>query len=228
MPLTEIVFGHLNLFRVLGDGLHVVSILLLFLKMWRQKRCTGISLKTQQLYCAVFVTRYLDLFTSFISVYNELMKVLFLVTSFATVYYMRTKLYSSYQANEESDSLDVKYLIIFCATLSLIFNHGYSPLELLWVFSIYLEAVAIFPQLYMLRKTKEIENLTGHYMVCLGAYRMMYIANWIYRYVYDPNYGTQWIIWLSGVVQTVLYADFFYYYVKSKLHGHSMPVVLPA
>jgi hypothetical protein len=36
---------------------------------------TGISLKTQELFLIVFCTRYLDLFTRFIGLYNSTMKV---------------------------------------------------------------------------------------------------------------------------------------------------------
>ena len=35
-----------------------------------------------------------------------------------------------------------------------------APLQVLWTFSIYLEAVAIFPQLFVLHRTSKIENFT--------------------------------------------------------------------
>lgn len=37
--------------------------------------CTGISGKSQILFALVFTTRYLDLFSNFISIYNTVMKV---------------------------------------------------------------------------------------------------------------------------------------------------------
>ena len=33
---------------------------------------------------------------------------------------------------------------------------------MVWAFSIYLEAVAILPQLFLLQKQGEVENLTSH------------------------------------------------------------------
>eukprot|EP00697_Spironema_sp_BW2_P001039 gnl/Spiro4/11415_TR6026_c0_g1_i1.p1 gnl/Spiro4/11415_TR6026_c0_g1~~gnl/Spiro4/11415_TR6026_c0_g1_i1.p1 ORF type:complete len:257 (+),score=57.65 gnl/Spiro4/11415_TR6026_c0_g1_i1:85-771(+) len=228
MVLSETLFGSLNFFRATADMLHVLSFVLLFLKMWRVKNAIGISLKSQQLFVIVFITRYLDVFFSFVSVYNSVMKVLYLISSIATVYVMRTRLWTSYQQEIENDSFNSNYLLLLCGALALIFNHGYNIFALLWVFSIYLEAVAILPQLWMLLKTREVENLTSHYMICLGAYRALYILNWVYRWYTDPMYGPQWIIWISGVVQTVLYGDFAFYYLKSKLHGPDMPVVLSA
>lgn len=44
--------------------------------------------------------------------------------------------------------------------------HG--DLQILWTFSIYLEAVAILPQLVMLQRTQNIDNLTGNYVFLLG------------------------------------------------------------
>ncbi|KAL4389968.1 hypothetical protein AHAS_Ahas03G0098100 [Arachis hypogaea] len=46
--------------------------------------------------------------------------------------------------------------------------------------------------------------------VLRNAYRAFYILNWIYRYLTEPRF-TLWIACVSGVVQTALYVDFFYY-----------------
>ena len=50
----------------------------------------GISFKTQALYVAVFVTRYLDLFLGeWVSSYNTLMKVFFIGSSCYILYLMK-------------------------------------------------------------------------------------------------------------------------------------------
>jgi hypothetical protein len=41
----------------------------------------------------------------------------------------------------------------------------------------------------------------------------MYLLNWVWRAIFETGYR-QWIVWLAGLVQTGLYADFFYYYYK--------------
>jgi ER lumen protein retaining receptor len=55
----------------------------------------------------------------------------------------------------------------------------------------------------------------------LGGYRGLYILNWIYRVFVEPGYRN-WIGWAAGVVQTGLYADFFYYYFLSKWYGKKL------
>ena len=63
----------------------------------------------------------------------------------------------------------------------------------------------------MLSRTGEADTITTHYMFCLGAYRALYILNWGWRWFSEDDYS-DWIAWVSGMVQTGLYADFFYIY----------------
>lgn len=66
---------------------------------------------------------------------------------------------------------------------------------MLWMSSIYLESVAILPQLTLLMRTENIDNLTGNYVFLLGAYRSLYILNWIYRYFTETHYQH----WLGAI-----------------------------
>ncbi len=184
------------------------------LKIQATKSCAGVSLKTQELYAVVFATRYLDLFFSFISIYNTMMKVFFICSSCCIIWYMRRHRVVSQTYDKEQDTFRVMFLIVPSSLLALVVNHEMSLVEVLWTFSIYLEAVAIFPQLVLLQRTKNIDTLTSNYVFLLGGYRVLYIVNWAYRYATEPGYA-QWIVWISGLVQTLLYCDFFYYYLES-------------
>lgn len=66
----------MNIFRLTGDLSHLAAIIILLLKIWKTRSCAGISGKSQFLFALVFTTRYLDLLTSFISLYNTTMKVI--------------------------------------------------------------------------------------------------------------------------------------------------------
>jgi ER lumen protein retaining receptor len=65
----------------------------------------------------------------------------------------------------------------------------------------------------MLSRTGEADSITTHYLFALGAYRGLYILNWVWRWFTEPAYSDV-IAWLCGLVQTGLYADFFYIYFK--------------
>jgi ER lumen protein retaining receptor len=207
-PLTPLV----SCLCVFLTASHITQVLLL--KINATKSCAGVSLKTQELYLLVFATRYLDLFYSFISLYNTCMKLIFVGSSGCIIWYMRKHRVVSQTYDLEQDTFRVVFLIAPCAFLALLINHEFSVTEILWTFSIYLEAVAILPQLVLLQRTKNVDTLTGNYVFLLGGYRALYLLNWIYRFATEPGYR-QWIVWVSGVVQTAVYCDFFYYYLKS-------------
>lgn len=177
---------------------------------------SGISLKTQELYALVFLTRYVDLlFTnplrSPLTTYNTVMKILFISSSLYIVHQMRTRYVHTY--NAAADAFRVPFLVGPAAVAALLFHLKNTVVEVVWAFSIFLEAVAIMPQLFLLQKTGEVENITSHYIAALGAYRALYAVNWVWRAFWEPGYR-QWLAWTAGVVQTVLYADFFYHYIK--------------
>ena len=81
----------------------------------------------------------------------------------------------------------IEFLVAPCVLLSLILNHEFSVMEILWTFSIYLEALAILPQLFLVQKTGEAETITSHYLFALGIYRFLYILNWVYRYYVEGS-----------------------------------------
>ena len=62
------------------------------------------------------------------------------------------------------------------------------------------------------QKTGEAESITSHYLFALGSYRGLYILNWIYRYFVEDHF--EYISVFAGIIQTVLYADFFYLYIS--------------
>lgn len=70
-----------------------------------------------------------------------------------------------------------------------------------------------------MQRYREVENLTGHYIFFLGAYRALYILNWIYRSYHESAYKHHYVVYFAGIVQTALYVDFFYYYAISKYRG---------
>lgn len=88
---------------------------------------SGLSGKSQMMFALVFTTRYLDLFTTFVSLYNSIMKVLFLLGTFVTVYLMWFKFKATNDSNH--DTFRFEFLIGPCALLALIVNHEYSILE---------------------------------------------------------------------------------------------------
>ncbi|KAK8753682.1 hypothetical protein OTU49_001073 [Cherax quadricarinatus] len=163
----------MNIFRLAGDLSHLLAIIILLLKIWSSRSCAGISGKSQMMFALTYTTRYLDLFTNYISLYNSSMKVIFLAASYATLYLIYIRFKATYDHNH--DTFRVEFLLIPTVILSLLINHDYSPLE-------------------------------------------------VYRFYAEGFYDLIAIV--AGVVQTVLYCDFFYLYITKVLQGKKLQ--LPA
>ena len=88
---------------------------------------TGISGKSQVLFALVFTTRYLDIFTNFVSMYNSVMKVIFIVTAYGTLYLMFVKFKATYDSNH--DTFRAEFLVIPAMGLAMLVNHEFSAME---------------------------------------------------------------------------------------------------
>ncbi|GJU38278.1 ER lumen protein-retaining receptor [Tanacetum coccineum] len=177
----------MNIFRLAGDMTHLASVLVLLLKIHTIKSCAGLGV------CLAFM-----------------------IGDFGRDYNSRA---GDRGVTEDSGALRTGFCYSLLGYLhrlhfALLIHEKFTVKEVLWTFSIYLEAVAILPQLVLLQRTRNIDNLTGQYVFLLGAYRSLYILNWIYRYFTERHF-VHWITWIAGLVQTLLYADFFYYYFES-------------
>jgi ER lumen protein retaining receptor len=210
-----------------ADMLHLASFFLLLLRLHSSKNTIGISLKTQELYLLVFCTRYLDVFSNTRYAYLVLMKILYISLTGYSVYLFRAKnpwkrSYDEQQHSRGADTFFIwRFAVLPCAILAVLVHHRGWWFEIFWAFSEYLEAIAIVPQIIVIsRNGGEVENITSHYIAALGGYRLLYLFNWAAKW--RRNGYIEWIASISGLVQTILYADFFYYYYKAQKSGAKM------
>lgn len=211
----QLVGKNWNIFRYLADFSHLISIVILLYKMIRQRSCAGISFKTQFLYLIIFICRYYDgIFDP--PLYNIIFRIFYISTSATFVFLMQTRLNRTY--NKKHDSFNMYLLIIISFVLGFFTSKYREVSEILWTFSLWLESVAILPQLFLLRRTQRIDLLSTDYIFFLGLYRLFYILNWIRKaFVKHRTYP---VVWTTGFIQTALYIDFLYYYLKAKVHGN--------
>jgi ER lumen protein retaining receptor len=117
--------GAFNPFRLAGDLLHVFSIILLWTKIQKTRSCAGLSIKTQLLFMAVYVARYLDLFVFIFHkvylkhLYNFLMKCLFIGSQAAVLYYMWFRFRATY--NAKLDTVRIELILLPCLVLAFFF-----------------------------------------------------------------------------------------------------------
>lgn len=143
------------------------------------------------------------------------MKLIFIGTSFYILYLMKVKYKPTFNPN--IDTFRIEYLLGGALIASLIFNLKFTVTEIIWAFSIWLEAVAILPQLFMVQRSGEAESLTVHYIFALGIYRFLYVFNWFYKWIFSIDFDL--VSFFAGLIQTALYSDFFYIYYTKVMKG---------
>ena len=215
----------MNIYRLIADFLHLISFLILIYKLIHSKSTIGISCKTQEIYLIVFLTRYLDLLIYIVSVYNTIMKITFILVTILIIYLIRfNKKISATYNREKEDDFPHTYLIPFALIMSFLIHSEFDYWEMIWSFSLWLESVAIFPQINILNKKNGVEKFTGYYILSLGSYRFFYLLSWIYSYYYENYFSLVSV--LSGILQSLLYVDFFYLYLKNikKQFSSDLPI----
>lgn len=211
----------MHFFRFLGDFLMVSSRAVIIKKVSKTESVSGISLRTHFIYLVAYVFRYLDMFSTQItitkplSVYNSIMKIFFISFQVYTIYLIAFKYRATY--NRRFDTLDTKFIFVPAFLLSFFIKGRTSTLgsyleEYLYTCSLVLESVAILPQLVVVQDAGECESLTSQYILLLGLYRLAYIVYFISRYYSTGRLDP--LVLITSLIQTALYVDFFMVYYR--------------
>ncbi|KAJ8969967.1 hypothetical protein NQ317_008530 [Molorchus minor] len=203
----------MNVFRIAADLFHLLALIILIVKLVYTKSSKGISGRSQLLFTFVYSTRYADLFLGFvfISYYNTIMKILFLSTTYITlilIFYVHRRTYEVL-----NDIYFTEPLLMTAFICSYTLGPPFDISELLWRFSIVLEAVAIVPQMVMIYRSRQIQKMVMYYLIALGLYRTLYIANWVWRY-HEENH-LDFISVCAGVFYSMVYVAFLCIFIVS-------------
>ncbi len=203
----------MNIFRIIGDAGRDLSILLMLYKLHKQQNGTDVSIKTQEFFSVVYLTRYLDIFVTYYSFYNSSMKILYITSSLYIVHTLHVPSgnlrYTLADANQDiSRRSFVLVPPAVIAILTTIFDHHYvyhGVLNYLWSFSIILEAWAMIPQLLIIhRKRCAVDNGIRFYCLFQFIHRFFYILNWIYRSYTERFYQHYFLVYIFGCIHCLL------------------------
>lgn len=204
-----------NVFRYIGDYIHLFGVFVLLATLAKNRSCQGISRSTQILYFFVFITRYLDLLDHSQTAYLVFFKITYIVTSLI-VLIIFWQLDKTYERNKDTCNLAV--IFIPCSTAAVLLANEYSTLEMLWSFSQFLEGFAMVPQYIFCYRDRGASDLgVGLYVMSLGSYRVFYAANWIYKKIQMPHYSDIQS-WLGGIIEISFFTD----YLLSRFTGFSL------
>lgn len=204
-----------NIFRYIGDYLHLFGVFALLATLLKNKSCAGISRSTQILFFCIFVTRYLDLLDHSQTAYLVFFKVTYISTAaiILVIFHLFEKTYE-----RQKDTCNLTVIFAPCAVAALLLASESSTLEILWSFSQFLEAFAMVPQyIFCYRDRLNRDIGVSLYVISLGGYRVFYAANWIYKKVQMPHYSDVQS-WAGGAIEISFFVD----YVLSLSTGHSL------
>jgi ER lumen protein retaining receptor len=198
--------------------MHLISILILLYKMLSKHTAQGVSGKTQICYFVVFCTRYVN-GTFFIPpLYNIIFRFLFVGSSLLIVAVMHTSLRLTYE--KRHDTFRITFIFLVSAVLSWLRIGRQSVQAFAWTFSLWVESVAILPQMILLGRSRRTDVLNREYVFFLSLYRVFYLLNWVAELL-ERKEETLSVLWLTGIVQTIVYSDFIYHYIKMRVKGES-------
>lgn len=221
---------------VLAEAAQAAAICVLIFKLHSQKSCSGISLKAQEL-TAIYLAVRVYIGFSFELELHTWLDVSTLAATLWIIYMMRVKLKSTY--NKDQDTLPLYYVVTPAAVLAVIV-HPYSRMGIIdpivWSFCLYVDSVAVLPQLRLIQNAKMVEPFTAHYVFGLGIARFLGCAYWIImiietggQFLYFWGHGSIWFLTniIAEIIQTFILADFVYYYGKGVMAGERLVLPLP-
>jgi len=232
-----------------STGVQSLGFLMLAMKVKWTQSVAGISSKTLEMYtitlffrlcCTTCRNGYIPVDRTGDHVY-QLGDIASLMLCLSLLYKMHRSLAHTHQKTE--DSFNIAPCILPALLLAMV-CHGDNNrsfwFDSLWFFSLYLETIAMLPQLFMLTKLGgEVEGMTSHFVFLVCAAKCFAWSFWFVGYPElaegyvdadddgipedwgHSNYGGYAII-LCYSIQLLGSGDFVYYYMKSVVTQTSM------
>ncbi|KAL7066189.1 hypothetical protein ACR3K2_33560 [Cryptosporidium serpentis] len=230
--------GSFSAILTLSSAFQCFAFLLLTLKVNTQCTISGISLKSQMLYTIALISRlsstlffngYLPVDRSGDWVYQAA-DIISLGLSLLLIFWGYTKY--KYQYKYDQDKFIIWIPIIFGLILAIIIHpdlNSYFPADFAWTFALYIETIAMLPQLVLMTKIGgEVETLTSHYIASLAVSKCLSFVFWLFSFrELAPEVGKNiagWTVMLALGTQILLFADFLYAYIKSLRLGKLLTI----
>ncbi len=228
-----------SFFLVLSSLVQTCAFLIILVKVTNYQSCSGLSANTLICYAillfarltsTLFLPGYLPSDSS-VSWLYQLSDTLSLLICCLLIYLI----YFKYKETSDillDNKIPFYFLVIPCYALSIWFRSSLNNntfCDINWAFSMYLEAIAIFPQILLFSiKKGQIESFTSHYVALCGLSRLFSLIFWWDTYeelisddLYFGKYVGYFIIG-SQILQLIIMADYYYLYFKSILKGQEI------
>jgi len=241
--------GDFSFLLTFGSFVRAFAFLILIFKALTQKSVAGLSLKTIELYSLVFFFRlcsilrfegYLPFDSSGDWLYSFL-ETMALLMSIGVIYLIQFQFKSSYESRYDAfgnlhvpEEFGIIYILVPCIILGMIFHPNLNmnwTADVSWTIALYIEAMAILPQLYMFQKRGggTVESCISQFVYALAFGAFLHLWFWLFSYhelnEKDSGHYVGYMVILAQVANIIIMADFLYFYFKSMKEGG--PLTLP-
>lgn len=214
------------------------NFMMIIIKITATESISGISFNTLICYSLVLFTRLTATFTkqnylpadSSGDWYYQLTELMSFFSIIIIIILYKFRFYET--ADRTNDTVYWYYLVIPVVFFTFLFKTnliGSYILDFNWAFSMYLESISIFPQIFLFFKRKgQIESHTTHFIALCGLSRIFSLLFWLDTYK-ELNEGRIFFSKFSGYtiigaqfLQILLMADYYYLYFRSFIKKESM------
>jgi len=184
--------GDFSFFLTLQNVVQMFGFLIMVFHLWTKKTSEGLSLNAFICYAIVFVARLSSLLTyegylpydSSGDWFYQTIEIFSLVLCGAVICLMHFRYRLTY--NYDIDKVKWFFLAVPAFILGIMFhsnlNNKFFP-DVAWAFALYLEAVAMFPQLFLLnQKGEDVEALTSHFVASQAISRLLGFVFWLFTF----------------------------------------------
>ena len=242
--------GHFSIILTYGAMARMFGLGILNVKIFSSQRATGVSVKTLQLYCLVFVCRltaisrhqgYLPYDKTGDWLYHAIEFLALALTGsalwgcmgpFKGTYQGAMDRFGEFHVPPGAGALYLAVpMLILAALVHPNFNKNLLS-DVAWTYAIYLEQFALLPQLFLFqqRAAGVVDLLTAHFVAALGFGRLLEFVFWVKNHTeLVTSSGSSMPGYLalgSQLMQLVLMCDFFYYYYLAV--KNATPLVIPS
>eukprot|EP01071_Lankesteria_metandrocarpae_P002347 Lankesteria_metandrocarpae@DN2262_c0_g1_i1.p1 len=196
-----------------GYGVQLTASCILLTQIWKRQSVYGLSmdmflcllLSTISRCVWSFDTRLTDTFLVYMELIGSLITSILLC---AVVYHFRHT-----TTKKPVFYFRVYVLVPLVAVFAMLFHPGtrLNIIQMLVSFTMYLDAVALLPQLYLLRHMVEVEPLTSQYVGLLVLSRIIRIVFWIHLILSGDRFIG---LFLADLLHTVLAGDYLYLWLR--------------
>ena len=222
-----------SLYFVLSSMAQTLSLVIIILRVTQYQSCSGISINYLICFIIVLITRLItNIFSSYdiqIGLINSIFLYISQILSLLICLYLLYLIFFEYPETSDKmidNKMPFYYLIIptfFVAILfkPYIFRNWFF--DLMFIYSIILESVAIYPQIILLSTKKgEIETYTSNFIAFQGLSTVFVLIFWFKNYLsLEDNDSlllgrfSGYVVIFSEILQLIIIGYYFYLYFKS-------------